>query len=162
MATGKSRVGAVLSEKIGWPLVDADDEIVRRAGKAIESVFAEDGEETFRQLEREVIAELCSGRGQIIAAGGGAFVDEDNRRRMLAGGLVVCLSAEPETIYRRIVEQDGDAAVRPLLAVDDPLGRIRSLLEERAPAYAQAHCTVKTDGLAAAEVAELVLELARH
>ncbi len=158
MATGKSRVGAALADKTGWPLVDADDEIVRRAGKPIERIFAVDGEDAFRQLERQVIAGLCAGRGQIIAAGGGAFVDASNRRMMLGRGLVVCLAAEPETIYRRIVEQDGDAAVRPLLAVDDPLGRIRSLLEERAAAYGEAHYTVKTDGLTPGEVAGEALD----
>ena len=161
MAAGKSAVGKVLARETGWPLVDADDVIIRRAGKPIERIFSEDGEEKFRELERRVISGLCAGREQVIAAGGGAFVDEVNRRVMLGRGLVVCLAAEPETIYQRIVDQDGDAAVRPLLAVEDPLQRIRSLLEQRAEGYAQAHHTVKTDGLTPEQVAEQVLQISK-
>ena len=162
MATGKSRVGMALAQETGWPLVDADDVIVQQAGKPIERIFSEDGEEKFRELERRVISGLCAGEKQVIAAGGGAFVDEATRRAMLARGLVVCLTAEPETIYQRIVDQDGEAAVRPLLAVDDPLKRIRSLLEQRAEAYAQAHHTVKTDGLTPEQVARQILSWSRN
>ena len=95
MASGKSRVGRILSERTGLPLVDADSVIVERAGKSIEQIFAEEGEAAFRALERQVIAELCGGSMQIISAGGGAFVDPDNRRVMLAGGTVFCLHARP-------------------------------------------------------------------
>ena len=159
MASGKTRVGAALSRLIGWDLVDADDELVRRAGKSIDCIFKESGEAGFREMERSVIKDLCSGERQIIAAGGGAFVDDSNRSNMLNNGLVVCLSAKPETIYRRVVEQDGDAAVRPLLAGPDPLQRIKDLLAQRAEAYAQAHHTIETDELGPAQVAERIVEL---
>ena len=102
MASGKTVVGGALSRLTGRPLVDADDEIVRRAGQPVHQIFRDQGEAAFRQLERSVIHDLCSQGGSIIAAGGGAFVDLDNRKRMLAAGLVICLSARPETIYRRI------------------------------------------------------------
>ena len=88
MASGKSNVGRILSHRTGMPLVDADSVIVERAGKSIEQIFADDGEPAFRALERQVISELCRGTGQIISAGGGAFVDPDNRRAMLEGGTV--------------------------------------------------------------------------
>ena len=159
MASGKTRVGAALSRMTGWDLVDADDELVRRAGKSIACIFKECGEADFREMERSVINDLCSGERQIIAAGGGAFVDDSNRSNMLNNGLVVCLSAKPETIYRRVVEQDGDAAVRPLLAGPDPLQRIKDLLAQRAGAYAQAHHTIETDELTPEQVAERVVEL---
>jgi very-short-patch-repair endonuclease/shikimate kinase len=102
MASGKSRVGRILARHTGWPLVDADEEIVRRCGKPIPRIFEEQGEAAFRGVERSVIADLCGGSGRIIAAGGGAFVDPDNRRLMLAGGLVFCLGARAETIQRRL------------------------------------------------------------
>lgn len=166
MATGKSHVGQILSEKTGWPLVDADDEIVRRAGKSIQRIFDDDGEATFRDLERLVIADLCAGNQRIISAGGGAFVDATNRELMLASGMVCCLSATPETIYSRVMEADeGSGPVRPLLAGgnpgDDQIGRIKSLLAQRADAYAQAHHTVMTDSLTPQQVAERILELCR-
>lgn len=160
MASGKSHVGRILSQRTGLPLVDADSVIVERAGKSIEQIFADDGEATFRVLERQVIAELCQGTGQIISAGGGAFVDPDNRRVMLAGGTVFCLQASPETIYQRLkADNDSGQAVRPLLAGADPLGRIRELLAERAGAYGQAHHCIDTDELTPEEVAGQALNL---
>jgi shikimate kinase len=159
MASGKSHVGRILSQYTGWPLVDADDEIVRRAGKPIAQIFEDQGEAAFRALEQSVTAELCAGNGRIIAAGGGAFVDAANRKAMLGGGTVFCLSARPETIHRRIIGADPNAAARPMLAGDDPLERIKSLLEQRAAAYAQAHHTIETDGLTVEQVAGRVLEL---
>ena len=139
------------------PLVDADTVIVERAGKSIEQIFADEGEDAFRVLERQVIAELCQCTGQIISAGGGAFVDLDNRQAMLAGGTVFCLQARPETIHRRLkLDSDSGQAVRPLLAGADPLKRIRELLAQRAHAYGQAHHCIDTDELRPEEVAERV------
>ncbi len=160
MASGKSHVGRILSERTGMPLVDADSVIVERAGKSIEQIFADEGEAVFRALEREVIAELCSDKGQIISAGGGAFVDPDNRRAMLAGGMVFCLQARPETIYHRLkLDNETGQAVRPLLAGPDPLRRIRELLAQRAEAYGQAHHCIDTDELTPEEVVEQALNL---
>lgn len=160
MASGKSHVGRILSERAGMPLVDADSVIVEQEGKSIEQIFADEGESAFRALEREVIAELCGDKGQIISAGGGAFVDPDNRRAMLAGGTVFCLQARPETIYERLkADNDSGQAARPLLAGPDPLGRIRELLAARAEAYGQAHHCIETDELTPYEVAQRVLNL---
>ena len=165
MGSGKTVVGKALAKLTGRSMVDADDEIVRRAGRPIDQIFEKQGEDAFRQLERSVIQDLCSQEGRIIAAGGGAFVDPDNRKRMLAAGLVICLSARPETIYRRISElspvpnSQGGRPERPLLAGDDPMERIRDLLAQRADAYAQAHHTIETDSLAPQQVARRILAL---
>ena len=156
MASGKTEVGGILSRLTGWELVDADDEIERRAGRSVQRIFEEDGEEAFRNLERAVTQELCAASGKVIAAGGGAFVDPGNRRRMLENGLVVWLSAQPETIHRRVIQSQGTASVRPLLAGDDPLDRIRTLLSQRAEAYGQAHHTVETDNLTPEQVARAI------
>lgn len=160
MASGKSHVGRLLSDRTGMPLVDADSIIVERAGKSIEQIFADEGEAAFRSLERQVIAEVCGGAGQIISAGGGAFVDPDNRQAMLGGGTVFCLQARPETIYQRLkASNESGRPVRPLLAGPDPLGRIRELLAARAEAYAQAHNCIDTDELTPEGVAEELLNL---
>ena len=156
MASGKTSVGRALAERTGWAFVDADDAIVARAGKPIHRIFAEDGEPAFRELERQVIADLCAGERQVIASGGGAFVSERNREAMLSGGVVFYLSASPAEILRRVREEDAGGPIRPLLAVDDPEARIAELLGQRAAAYAQAHHAVETDGLTAAGVAEVV------
>ena len=191
MGSGKSVVGGVLSRLTHRPLVDADDEIVRRAGKPIHQMFQDSGESAFRDLERSVIEELCSRSGNIIATGGGAFVDLGNQRHMLSGGLVFCLSARPETIYRRIFGPasevtepnsisppkdtqpnsvppceggtigGSDQSVRPMLAGDDPLARIETLLAQRADAYSLAHYTIETDDLPPERAAERILELCR-
>ena len=168
MGSGKSVVGRALARMTGLSMVDADRELVRKDGRPISQIFQEDGEEAFRKLERSVIGDLCAQSGKVIAAGGGSFVDPENQQLMLASGQVVCLSARPETILRRISRSRGSdksapgkPPVRPLLAGDDPLARIRELLAQRAEAYALAHHTVETDGLTPVQVAERVLELCR-
>jgi shikimate kinase len=160
MASGKSHVGRILSQRTGWPLADADWEIAHQAGKSIHRIFQEQGEAAFRALESSVIADLCAGSGRIIAAGGGAFINSDNQRRMLESGLVFCLSARPETIYHRVARTNAsDAAARPLLAGDNPMERIKTLLAQRSPAYAQAHHIIETDNLNPEQVADCVLRL---
>ena len=159
MASGKTSVGRALSKATGWPFIDADDRVVQRAGKTIDQIFRDSGEPAFRALERSVFQELSRRDNQVIAAGGGAFVDPRNRELMLSSGAVFCLSARADTIYRRILEQDAGAAVRPLLAGDDPMGRIEELLAQRAAAYAYANHTIETDTLAPEEIAE---QITRH
>ena len=159
MASGKTSVGRALAERTGWTFVDADDVIVSRAGKPIHRIFSEDGEPAFRELERQVIAGLCAGERQVIASGGGAFVDPQNRDAMLSGGVVSYLSASPAEILRRVRAEDANGPIRPLLAVDDPEARIAELLAQRAAAYAQAHHTIETDALTPAGVAARVREI---
>ena len=158
MASGKTSVGIALTRMLGWPLVDGDDEIVRRSGKSIEAIFRDSGEDAFRELERSAIAELCRQQGRIITAGGGAFIDETNRTRMLESGEVFCLSARAGTIHQRLSAQSGSDPVRPLLEGDDPLGRIQDLMVERQAAYSQAHHTIQTDRLAPDEIADLIVQ----
>ena len=166
MASGKTSVGRALAQSLsddatlrsagGWTLVDADDVIVERAGKPIHRIFSEDGEPAFRELERQVIADLCVGERQVIASGGGSFVDPQNRDVMLSGGRVFFLSASPAVILRRVQEEDARGPIRPLLAVEDPEARIAELLAQRMPAYTQAHHTVETDALTAEGVAAVI------
>ena len=165
MASGKSVVGEALSRLAGMPFVDADAEAARRGGRPIPQIFQEDGEAAFRELERQVIADLCTGSGRVIAAGGGAFADAGNREVMLASGVVFCLSARPETILERLSQDNrnssaaADAAGRPMLAGDDVKSRVESLLAQRADAYAQAHHTIETDTLTPEQAARRILEL---
>ena len=159
MASGKSSVARALARRTGWPRVDADEEIVSRAGKPIADIFRDSGEDAFRELERTVTSDICEESGRIIAAGGGSFIDDQNRRTMLDCGTVFYLSAQPETIHRRVTRGNPNAPTRPMLAGGDPLERITELLALRAPSYTQAHHAVETDGLSPDQVAQAILDI---
>lgn len=155
MGTGKSTVSRLLADRLGWSRIDTDEEIVRRAGKSIPDIFASDGESAFRDLESRVLADLLEGGGQIVATGGGAVLREGNRRCMRAGGWVVALAADRQTLVRRVAA-GGEAAGRPLLA-GDAEARIDALLAARRHAYDFAHATIDTSRLTPEQVAELLL-----
>jgi len=156
--TGKSRVGREVAKRLGWELVDTDEEIVRLAGKSIAQIFAEEGEEHFRQLERQILAKACGKERAVIAAGGGAILDSQNRELMKRRGVVVCLEATPETIYQRLLKDtEASGPLRPLLAVPNPSERINQLKEYRQPYYAMADWTVHTDELSVEEVCQEVI-----
>jgi shikimate kinase len=146
MGSGKSATARELARLTGRAVISLDEEIARRAGKAIPAIFAEDGEPRFRALEREAVAALPA--GGIADLGGGAFCDPENAARLLAAGRVVFLDVSPVEAARRIGGDPG----RPLAA------RWEELHRARLPLYRRAHLTVTTDGLTPAEVAGRILE----
>jgi 3-dehydroquinate synthase len=155
--TGKTRVGQQVARRLGWDLLDSDDQIVALAGKGIPEIFAQDGEQRFRALERQVLQELCAKKGVVIATGGGAILDPKNRELLVQSGVVICLEAKPQTIYQRLLAaQKANSVIRPLLATDEPLKRIELLKMSRQPYYAMADWTVHTDNFTLAEVCDEV------
>jgi len=134
-ATGKTTLARLLAERLGWPWVDADVQIERRAGKAIARIFAEDGEPAFRDLEAAVIAEMCHEGPLVLAAGGGAPLRPESRRTMRAAGKVVWLTARPETIHARMARDATTANRRPSLTDRSALEEIVHLLSRREPIY---------------------------
>ena len=158
--SGKTTVGRQVAAMTGWTYRDTDDEIVAATGRAIEDIFREDGEAAFRKLERSVLESVSQGERQVVSTGGGIVVDERNRRTMEATGIIVCLEARADTIYRRLSgpeETHDEQVVRPLLQDSDPLRRIISLKSERQALYALAHWTVHTDELSITEAASEVV-----
>ncbi len=156
--TGKSRVGQEVARRLGWRFIDSDDQIVALAGKGIPDIFTLDGEERFRELERQVLEGVCEEKGFVIATGGGAVLDPRNRQLLAQSGVVICLEAKPRTIYERLLAaQKTNSVVRPLLAGTDPLRRIESLKMFRQSYYAMADWTVHTDNLAIDEVCDEVM-----
>ena len=157
MGTGKTEVGRRLARLLGRPFVDTDDLVAATAGRPVTEIFAAEGEPRFRALERSAVEQACAVPEAVIATGGGTVLDSENRRRLAGAGPIVCLSARPEDILRRV----GDPADRPLLAGarHDRLGRIRTLLAERAPTYALAAHIVDTTGLTLDQVVERVRDL---
>ncbi|OGN96666.1 MAG: 3-dehydroquinate synthase [Chloroflexi bacterium RBG_13_51_36] len=145
---------------MNWDYLDTDEEIARRTAKPVAEIFRQDGEGRFRELEREAIRRACQKRQTVIAIGGGAIVDPQNYELLARTGLIFCLEAKPETIYERLFRaaaRSPKTEVRPLLAVDDPLERIRQLKASRQPHYAKADWTIHTDDLSIDEVAEEVV-----
>lgn len=127
MGSGKTTVGRLLAERLGWTFVDTDALIEARAGRSIPRLFAEEGEEGFRALEAQVIREVARGDRQVIATGGGAAVDPANRLALALAGPLVLLEASPETLWARVSGSD-----RPLASDPDAfLARYRA----RRPAY---------------------------
>lgn len=153
MASGKSTVGRAVAEWLGFSFVDTDELVEQRAGKSVAAIFAEDGEEKFREYERQVAAELVDRRDTVIATGGGFGADPANLASLKTHALVVCLWASPEVLHERARRLEN----RPLLRVPDPLRRIRELLAKRTPVYQQADVLINTEGRHNHEVAQIVL-----
>ncbi len=156
---GKTTVGALLSARLGWTCVDADEELERRAGRSIREIFAADGEAAFRTLEREVVAELLAKDRLVLAAGGGAILAEETRVRMRASGPVVWLRAPVADLARRISADSTTAGRRPQLTDAGVTAEIESVLHGREPLYrAAATIVIDTGGRSPAEVTAAVYE----
>ena len=157
MGAGKSRVGGVLSRKLGWRFEDLDARIEAREGHSIPEIFRQSGEKVFRQVEhaalRELLAEVEPGMPLIAALGGGAFVQPANRALLLAPGITtVYLDAPIEELWQRCCQ---DGVERPLRGDE---AAFRRLHEERRPHYLGAEVRVETAGKDAEAIAKEVLE----
>lgn len=152
MGTGKSTVGHLLASTLNLRFVDTDALIEQRAGKKIAEIFADQGEAHFRALERQIVEEMESMEGFVISTGGGLVVNPANMESLKKHALVVCLWASPEAIFARI----GHQSHRPLLRTEDPLGRIRDLLNQREPFYRQADVLLNCEQRSPREVAQHV------
>ncbi|MBN1793509.1 MAG: shikimate kinase [Candidatus Omnitrophica bacterium] len=155
MGTGKTCVGKKLAGRLGIEFVDLDDVIEAREGRLITQIFAEKGEAYFRGVEKALVREFSEKTPFVIATGGGAVVDQENLRLLKKSGVVILLEADIETILERTHGQTH----RPLLMVADPKGRIKELLEARAPFYKKADYAIDTTSLNVDEVVERILSL---
>ena len=161
MGSGKSSIGRELSHSLGFPVVDTDTLIVERAGKPIKEVFADEGEDVFRDMESQVLRDLLAEKPHkhIISTGGGIIGREENRGLLRELGYVVWLRVSPEEILHR-TSRNSD---RPLLNNSNPKETITRLLTERTPLYEQtAHLTIDTDNLTFPEITTGIIESARY
>jgi len=154
MGAGKSSVGRRLAARLGLPFVDADQEIEAAAGMTVAEIFARHGEPAFRDGERRVIARLLDGPIQVLATGGGAFMDERTRALIRERAISIWLHAEIDELVRRVSRR----ADRPLLEGRDPRAVLERLIAERYPVYALADITVPSSAGSADETVERILE----
>ncbi|MAM67165.1 MAG: shikimate kinase [Rhodospirillaceae bacterium] len=140
MGAGKTCIGKGLASKTGLSFVDADAEIEAAANCTVEEIFARYGEQAFRDGERRVIARLLEGPRQVLATGGGAFVNPETRKNVHRDGVSVWLKADLDILVQRVSRRND----RPLLKNDNPRATLERLIEQRYPCYAEADITVDT------------------
>jgi shikimate kinase len=138
MGSGKSSIGRRLATRLAIPFVDADSEIEAAAGMTIPEIFERHGEPYFRAGEARVIARLLDNGPQVLATGGGAFMNPDTRATIRAKGVSVWLKAEIDILIKRIKRRND----RPMLNTDDPAATLATLVAQRYPVYAEADLTV--------------------
>ncbi len=158
--SGKTTVGRLAAQRLSLAFADTDALLAERAGTTIVGFVAAHGWDAFRDLEHEVLADVCGRENQVVATGGGIVLREDNRALLRACGLTVYLMADLPTLLSRL-EADPNAAQRPALT-DSPLREeISRVLDEREPLYFSVADAVLQAALPAEELAEAVEEKAR-
>ena len=158
MGAGKSSIGRRVALRLGIPFVDADAEIEKAAGMTIPDIFAAHGEPDFRAGEARVIARLLESGPQVLATGGGAFMNSDTRALIAAKGISVWLKAEFDVLMRRIRRRHD----RPLLKTDDPAATLKQLMVERYPTYVLADVTVQSREIPHDKIVEEIVSALAH
>ena len=169
MGSGKTTVGKVLADFLGCPFMDLDDLVVKKAGKSIPDIFAQDGEPAFRQLEAQVLRKTVEKYAEstaVLALGGGAVLAPSSAALLHEKTVCIYLRASLETLLARL---EGETAGRPLLQeIPDQVGddvmpgpdraSVSARLAAREPIYEEtAHVTIDTDGLSPDEVADEII-----
>jgi len=155
MGTGKTSAGKELARRTGRNFVDLDKLIELREKRSIPDIFSKFGESYFRKTEKKVLKEVSGQKGFIVGCGGGVVLDKGNIGTMRKTGLIICLTASPEAIFKRV----SISSHRPLLNVADQKKQIAHLLKLRAPYYAQADKTINSSKLSIKEVAVRIKKL---
>tara|TARA_B100001123_G_scaffold141897_1_gene164818 strand:- start:8 stop:520 length:513 start_codon:yes stop_codon:yes gene_type:complete len=153
MGTGKSTVGRVIAQKLGFHFIDTDDVIEQTSKAKISDIFAEHGEVYFRDLESQAVKSVALMKNQVVATGGGVVLRSSNIDLLRTGGPIFCLNATPKAIWDRV----RSSRSRPLLRGPNPLKKIETLLDKRAPYYALADHQIETTGVSIDRVANEII-----
>ncbi len=154
MGTGKTAVGKELARLLNMKLIDVDTQIEKSEKMTINEIFKQFGEPRFREIETEMITKLSKDKNSIISTGGGAVLKQENMDILRGNGVIICLTATPETILSRTSNSND----RPLLQVENPLERIKGLLDFRKPFYERADVMIDTEGKTPLQIAEEIIE----
>lgn len=156
--TGKTSVGRLISDSLGWVFVDMDQQLRTETEMAIKEIVATRGWEDFRKVEGRLLERLSQTVQQVIATGGGVVTTASNINTMRTSGKVVWLRSSPAVIAKRMSADSNTAGQRPPLRGDDSFAEIEEVLKERLPLYEQAmHFSVETDVFSSQEVANRIL-----
>ena len=159
MGAGKSTISGVLHREYGLKQMEMDEEIERRQGRSISCIFAQDGEEYFRNLETQLLKSLDTEEKLVVSCGGGTAMRECNVQEMKEQGTIVWLAVKPETVYNRVKNSHN----RPLLEGNMNIEYIESLMNGRIPKYrAAADIVVDTDGRTAEDICREIMSKAER
>lgn len=157
-ATGKTSVGKSLASILNWPFVDTDFELAARVGMTISEFVHKKGWDSFRDMERSIIKQVCMADGQVVATGGGVVLDTQNVSMMQTGGPLIWLQASPETIRKRLLHDRQSEQTRPALTSKGLIDEIGTMLKTRNPYYHRAtHLSVETDRLSITEICDHIV-----
>lgn len=153
MGTGKTEVGKEIARLLGVRFIDIDTEIEKTEKMTIKEIFKLFGEQRFREIETEMIKKISGYKDLVISTGGGAVLKQGNMDALKKNGVIVLLTATPETI----LERTGNNKDRPLLFVENPLERIKELLDFRKPFYEKADIMIDTEDKTPLQIAEEII-----
>jgi shikimate kinase len=154
MASGKTTIGRLVADRLGWGFVDFDSEIEQRTGTSVPDIIRRYGEPEFRALEAELTREVADLEQVVLAPGGGWITQPELLEYFGEETLVVWLRISPEEAVRRA---RADLSKRPLLVAPDPVARARLLLREREPLYRMADVAIDVDGRDAEGIADEIV-----
>lgn len=155
MATGKSAVGKIVADSIGYTFIDVDTLIEEEAGVSVSKIFEVEGEVSFRERETRMIHDVSRLQKSVISTGGGAMIRPENREMLKKSGVVICLEATVEEILKRAGKRES----RPLINVENPHEAVRKLLEDRKTFYDEADIHIDTSGKPQKRIAGEILSL---
>ena len=159
MGAGKSTIARALQRELGFPLIEMDERIVKEQGMSINDIFAQYGEDHFRDIESQLIVDIGKEEPSIVSCGGGVVVRPQNTQNMKEIGRIVFLKATPETIYERVK----NSTDRPILNGHMNVEYIAELMEKRRALYeAAADITSQTDGKTREQICEEIIGKMRN
>jgi shikimate kinase/3-dehydroquinate synthase len=155
MGSGKTTVGRLVAQRLQLPFYDLDQQIEQATGQTIANLFAQRGEQAFRELECDMLTQTIFVPRGVIATGGGVVLNERNRRLMRHRGWVIYLRASPETLWQRLQHTTD----RPLLRTELPYETLQAIAQQREPLYQEADWVIDTDALCPEEVADAIVRV---